>query len=294
MTNIVVPLVAVYRLNCPRPQDEVVVLSDECRKASFMGTGLKLSTSAMKTVFMDGETVGQVVPNERYFPPDAYLAVLVRYEQSFAKSPHDMRADASAEIAEMVSKVELAEPGLIIEKVFEDVVNPPGMYIASPEGPEKLTGRPDTPVETIAVGLGNFLSAHMPHSSDAKRRFKLASRWFQKGLQSANEIDRFLSLYVALEVYPSADSADVPGRVCTFVKTHLHPEHSLADIKSALSLGRIAGLRAEVVHDGLSSVSASRSSVPSDFMEIIEAVVRASLMNLLGGSYRGELRRWLS
>jgi hypothetical protein len=47
-------------------------------------------------------------------------------------------------------------------------------------------------------------------------RFRLSSRWFQKGRDEESMVDRFISWYISLEVYPSQGSTKVTENVRDF------------------------------------------------------------------------------
>ena len=124
-------------------------------------------------------------------------------------------------------------------------------------------------------------------------RFRLSSRWFQKGRDEKSMVDRFISWYISLEVYPSQGSTKVTENVRDFLAEEVLDNKNPSEVKKALNLGRITGLRSKIVHNGLSQMSEAEPDNPGEFLEIVESIVRVSLKSQLGLDYGGELDEWI-
>lgn len=288
------PLVVIYRANCPPPVKQKIIVNLPNETITLVSGSIKLSTSKMQTSFTDQGTVSALVNRDHEFPKDTYIIIEIRFFLEMGELPYEARTRAALRATEIATLIETSEPALLTDKIFEDVANLPGKFVASPEGPMTITARPSKDPDKIAIEVQNSISKCDELSSEKRAIFQLSSRWFQKGIHTLNEVDRFLSMFIVLEVYPACGSTDVPGKVCEWIKNDLNANDSIDLIKEKLALGRITGLRADIVHNGISMVSMSKVKVPSDFMHIVEILARLSISNQLGQKYNGELDKWLT
>ena len=130
-------------------------------------------------------------------------------------------------------------------------------------------------------------------NKEDRDRLILACRWFMKGHDTPNSIDKFLSWFISLEIFPCEGSADVPRMLRDFIHAHINNELEPGYIKRIMELGRISGARADIVHDGLCNIPNDRSQEFSSYIEKLEALVRVSIKHLAGMEYEGELDKWL-
>lgn len=281
------PFVVIYRANCPAPEHAKKILDLPDQTVTLVNSGLELSTSKMETSFTDHGTVSMLVNRDHSFQKDTYVIIEIKFFFESGEAPHEARSQASLRATEIAALIEISEPALLTEKVFEDVANLPGRYSATPEGPMTITARPPQQAAEIAVEVQNAIGKCDSLSTENRARFRISSRWFQKGMHTLNEIDKFLSLFIVLEIYPSFGSTDVPGKVCDWIGNELKERVSSELIKENLSLGRITGLRADIVHNGVSVVSMSKAKVPNDFIHIMEVLARLSIKHQLGQTYEG-------
>ena len=287
------PLVVIYRANCPSPKEAVKILDLPDQTVTLIHGGLKLSTSKLETSFNDQGTVSMLVNREHNFPRDTYVLIEIRFFFERGEVPYEARLRANLRASELACLIETSQPALLTEKVFEDVANIPGRFAATPEGPMTITARQPKSAEELMIEVQKAIGECDALHPYERARFQISSRWFQKGIHTLNEIDRFLSLFIVLEVYPAFGSTDVPGKVCEWIGRDLVSHIPKEFIKEKLFLGRITGLRADIVHNGVPVVSRSKVSVPHDFMEIIEVLARLSLTHQLRQPYNGELDKWL-
>jgi hypothetical protein len=193
----------------------------------------------------------------------------------------------------IASAVEATCPNLVAEKSFDEVVYPAGQYGSNNQGPMKFTGvLPMNPDSLVAV-IENAVAALDGLSDVARRKFELSSRWFWKGFETLDQVDRFLCWYIALEIFPADGTSDVPGRVRDFIQGMFFPEIAPADVKERLDLGRLNGLRANIVHDGIRMLGTGTVRDTSGLMLKLEAVVRATLRFQAGHAYDHSLDKWV-
>jgi len=287
------PLVSIYRVNCPPPDAEVTLIDRDLLKVKFLNGGINLSTSKMKTTFTEDGTASEMISRDHSIESDNYLIIENWFEVPAEDIPYEYRVEAEMESNKIASTVEISERSLISEKVFENVVNTKGRQVAMPKSPTKVTSRPFLKPEDFSQEVKSALEKLESLSGEEEERFRLSSRWFQKGMNEESMVDRFMSWYISLEVYPSKDSTSVKENVRDFLVREVFSNRSPGEVTSKLSLGRITGLRAEIVHNGLSEISKGDPDNPGEFLEIVECIVRVSLKNQLGIGYDGELNEWM-
>lgn len=283
------PLLAVSRLNCPPFNQQIQLLSTPKKKVTIAQGPIKFSSSHMHSNFTDTGTALTMNTQEHELPNATYLIVETMIE---INTNNDSRLQAGLEVSEVAALVEVWEPALIFEKVFEGVVNTPGKFIALGEAPIKITARPMISLEDLDQTLTDALEGLDNLSEEDRQRLQLASRWFRRGCDVDNEIDKFLSWFIVLEVYPSIGSADVPGMVRDFIVDNFYSETPKNIVKERIEIGRISGMRAQIVHDGV-ALSSRHNQEFSKLLEKLEVLARVALRNLAGGVYQGELDKWI-
>ena len=102
------------------------------------------------------------------------------------------RERVALRIAEVASLITLRHPHLLDEKIFEGVINVPGRFLVWSDGPIRLTAAPAVDPSDVISGFRNSIAAVQELDTETQYRFQLASRWFRRGHEVTNEVDRFL------------------------------------------------------------------------------------------------------
>ncbi|OFW33946.1 MAG: hypothetical protein A3J28_05665 [Acidobacteria bacterium RIFCSPLOWO2_12_FULL_60_22] len=224
------------------------------------------------------------------FPQGAFLLIQHSLDPT---SLDDEQVQASIRNSEVVALLDLEFGGLVVEKLFEGAVNRPGHVVFAPEGPVLLTARPSVTTEHLKSALSTGVAALGSLSTQDRQRLRLMSRWYRRARETLNQVDQFLFLYVAIEVFPASGTSDVPRAVRDFLAQHVFRDVDPSNVKERLMLGRITGLRANIVHDGTSSIAANEQKEFSEKLERLEAVTRECMGLLAGRSYSGSLDKWV-
>ncbi len=219
-----------------------------------------------------------------------YLAISHLFELGASPAA---RAQAALPLAELVTTIAIAHPGLLAEKIYEGVLEPPGMQTFFPEGPLTISSPLTLAPTTLTATLGTHTSSVRNLGRTCRGRIQLASRWYLRGCDARNPVDRLLFWFIALEVFPAAGTADVTAAVRDMLHTHVYPDLSARVVKERCGIGRITGLRALVVHDGLSYIDLPADPSFEASLEQLEAIVTVSLRLLLGLPPGNALDRWL-
>lgn len=208
-------------------------------------------------------------------PPGSYWVVELQFS---GVDPSSIRRLAALRVAETLSTIELRFEGIVLDRLFEGAINTPGgALIMLPEGPLRLTAAPVRDAEDVATQLTGDFRALASLPEDQRERFRLASRWFRRGREALNPIDKLLFWWTALEIYPAEGSKKVSRLVSELVAKHTYKGLSPQQIKTKLKLGRIEGKRADVVHKGQAFVHSSEEDEFSQYVDILDSVVTTCL-----------------
>jgi len=203
------------------------------------------------------------------------------------------QAQARIQNSELIALLDLEFSGFVVEKLFEGAVSRPGHFTLAPEGPMKVATSRSISVDqlklALSAGTDRLLSLH----THDRQRLRLMSRWYRRAKETLNRVDQFLFLYVAIEVFPASGRTDVPGAVRDYLAQHVFPSTPPFEIKERLMLGPIAGFRAEIVHDGKSSVASSEEKDFSEKLQCLEVIARECMSLLAGRPYSGSLDQWV-
>lgn len=274
------PYVGIFRLNAPDPPSPLVLpQTDRCRIEIRPGP-LAFSISVPITKFTGDSAFATIGIEEKRLPEGVYLLIEV-LSQDGAGIPGDP-SNRPAGIAEVITAVELAAPNLVVEKAYEGIINRPDAIGLASDGPMVLSARGPTDLTQSAPLISEILLKVQALPPDRRDRFQLASRWFRRGIEARNLIDKFLHWYIALEVYPCEGKQDVPGGLRDYLKAHFFPEEDPGALSTAFNLGRIAGFRADIVHNGKANVPLNETPRISGYLRTLEVLVRASLGEMLG------------
>ncbi len=281
---------AFYRLNMAPPADQVRLLASEDLVATLLPGPFAFSHAVPVRQQDNGSVAMLTAIEERATAPGCYLAV------SVLSPPGTMpprREDLALPIAELVATLELAYPLLVEERVFEGALVEPGHVTVLPEGPIRIS----TPWSLVPDDLSEAIVAQRERASGLPRedrtRLQLAARWFLRGLEARNPVDRFLYFFISLEIFPARGSADVVRSVRELLARRVYPELAPDLIMERTKIGRIVGLRARIVHDGLAFVDIPPSPDFEDLLQKLEAVVTVSMRLLAGLPPGPELDLWV-
>jgi hypothetical protein len=129
-------------------------------------------------------------------PRDTYLVIEFMVSLDGGLS----RRVAGLRVAEVVGLIELCLPGLLIQKIYQGAVNTPNGMTLWLEGPVRVVGRSVRAGAVIGASLGSELIALTRLDAGSRERFQLASRWFARGLETLNQIDKLIYFWTVLEI----------------------------------------------------------------------------------------------
>jgi hypothetical protein len=203
-------------------------------------------------------------------------------------------SEARARASEIVTMIDLEYKRMVSQKVFDGVVNEPGNYVMYQDGPEIVSAMPTVPPEHLKQVIDSGISRLSSLSFEQRSRVRLMSRWYRRAQETLNQVDKFLYLYVVIEVYPAAGETDVPRFVRDYLGVNAFPNIDKSIVKDRLKLGRITGFRASIVHDGKESISEGEATEFRELLKILECVAYECLNLASGRSYQGSLDEWVS
>ena len=224
------------------------------------------------------------------FPQGAYLATAQRV---VFDDGGEAQARARVAVAEVTAVCDLLFPGWVVEKAYEGQVNVGNSCAVIPEGSVSLRSwTPRTYSEIQEQFRTGYLSLQSLPQAE-RERYRLMSRWYRKATETDNPIDRFLFLYMSLEVFPARGTADVPRHVTALLHRSAFSELSPGVVKDRLGLGRLAGMRARIVHDGKVVIPNAERLAFDAGLRILEGVAHECLNLLANRQYTGQLDRWV-
>lgn len=282
--------ITVYRLMDYGDQEDLT-LSHLGMRCSVIFTRSEFSLSQGYPQFRadpEGSSVVVAIKNIQ-FESGPYLVI----EQTVDLHGAPYRQIARELAAEIAGVLEVLAPSIVREKVFEGVVSTNESIAMSLDGPIMISPIKSIKLRSLAQELCERHSEIANLSPHDRGRFRLASRWFFKSLQTYDLVDKFLSLYVALEVHPAANTSDVPMALRDYLRANLFPALTASEIKVRLQLGQLAGYRAKIVHDGLVDLDDTSGKELTGHIRRAEAMVRACLGVLIGLPDPDLLKKWI-
>ena len=284
------PFLSVYRLAAPPPQMKIQLLVVNAAKLLLFPGPFQVERAV--PVHHYGDRVVEMTMGTELvsFPQGAFLVMQQEVNRSVGGGE---QMEARLRSSEIVALLDMDFRGLVAEKLFEGAVTSPGHFIWAPEGPVRLTARPSVTPEQLTSALSDGVAALDSLPPPNRERLRLMSRWYRRAQETLNQIDKFLFLYIAIEVFPATGRDNVPNAVRDFLAQHVFPDIEPSAIKERLMLGPITGLRADIVHDGKSSITASEQAEFPERLVRLEAVTRESMGLLAGRPYGGTLDKWV-
>lgn len=213
-------------------------------------------------------TVGelQLLPGERY------LALTARSKDiSPAAIPHIEDA-----IDRVVAHLSIAfQPHLFFEQVYR------GPLWESPQkGWVSMAMRPGVAISTDSAQFLEKLS-HMNKAlsadSELARRYNLMARFYSRSLQYDPSEEKFLLLWTALEIFPMCNTSHI-SRLIEYLSTIT--ERTFDSVKEKLEIGRLYGVRSNLVHDGILPLEDRHL-----LFKRLELVVHAVMRSMCGLAY---------
>lgn len=125
--------------------------------------------------------------------------------------------------------------------------------------------------ETFSL-LSEAIEHFMALDPEQRQRLSLASRWYVKATRE-EELDKFISFWIALEVLAMPNESNVRPALQRLADIY---EIDFADARETFPLGRLQGIRSNIVHDGRTPALAR---VVNDF---VAAVYRDLAKDQLG------------
>lgn len=276
--------VAVYTLNSPLGNVEGEIYRTGAHTLIVKTGPFEVQTSQLAHFFRSDGHGLQMQPMPVIFPNGRYLIIYTEREFSGSSA----YASASVEVNGVAAKLTILFPGLLAERKFEGFIDRPGEhYMVAGPGPMRLIARPDDDPQDVAQALAEFNTTLGEQPLDKRERFRLAARWYAQGYSSDALIDKLLSWYTSLEVHPAAGTTDIPGSVRDYLHKNLYADIDPGALKERCLIGRIAGVRADIVHNGKAHVDTTEADEYGRYLDALERIARTCL-RLLGGLPPGD------
>lgn len=145
----------------------------------------------------------------------------------------------------------------------------------------------------VAVDPPDLERKKLPHLKAARKldpnvdaRFGLMSRFFAKALTYEPSEEKLLFLWTVLEIYPMTDTTDIRPVSELLAQIIGRPPEL---VKERLGIGRLFGLRSDLVHNG--KLSLSREQL-GETIEKLDNICVEVLRHISGESYRGTLEKY--
>lgn len=275
---------AVYRVNLPPPERDVYSENDPDFQVLLSCGPVEFSHS-VPVIEYEPPGVGMTMAERHVeLPRDSYLLIRTNVQTA---DPASARMTAALRIAEATCLFDLTYPGLIAERLFHGAVNEPGQYLFLPEGPLRLSAQPKRDVTIVAEEIAERLASLDKLAAGERERFRLASRWFRRGQETLNQVDKLLFLWTVLEIYPAQGFMEVSDRTCELLSDRVYDDLTAQDIKSKTDIGRIEGMHGRIVHQGKAFVAPNEMNEFSSHLDRLEAVC-ATCLRILAGIPAGE------
>jgi hypothetical protein len=268
-----------YRLNWAAPREPAQLLRDEQSYVRAENCQPRL---------LSGDVAVEYVGTQAEIAPVHVVSELARgnYLSLQTKLPRDAGGGAvlaaKARHAGLAASLELRWPGIVERCVWEAILQTPGVFHLATDGPRRFHAPIAASVADLQSGYVDARRATEALPPERRSRFELASRWYMRGVDADSPIDRFLFLFIALEVYPATDTTDVVRAVTELVNREVAPSLSSADVKERIGIGRIFGIRSDIVHFGLAVVDVTRSPDFDRRLQQLEAIAQVCMRVLAG------------
>ena len=270
---------AVFQANLPSPESPIEVFSGQDMRVTLDPGPLSFTYSVPNVRLRPPGVVATPKNRRIVLPQGSYVVIDLELPERLGAHPGRY---AALRVSEAAALVELRYRPLLSEKIYQGPVDRPGETVFLPENPLRLVARPALEPETVASTLGPDFEAIAKLNEQPRQRFQLASRWFMRGVEAPNSVDKLLSWWTVLEIYPSEGEMDVSNSAAGLIRKQLYPKLDTSDVKAKLRLGQIEGKRGDIVHQGIAYVPEDEEKTFDEYLERLEAVVIACLRLLAG------------
>ncbi len=291
---------AIYQINIPQSYEggPFTISYKDDSDVSVISTNQGLALEYPTTIRQfSADGISHVMAHHTTFiPPGLYLAITIvmKFNNLW---PNKGRTVLAVEISKIAAAIEISNPGLLGKKEYEGFSvsqdNTAGhvSYIEE-EGPMEVNSLEMRNIDILMSEIGNSLSESKQASQENLERFGLASRWFRRGCESMNPIDKLLYWYITLEVFPAENTTRVPESVSELLNKEVYPDISPKRIKELIGIGRIAGMRADVVHSGQAFPDIGNAEFDKR-LDQLKDIVYVCMRILSGRPPGNELDRWI-
>ncbi len=278
----------IYQANLPTLKEPLEIDLGE-QRITFQRGPLSFSYSVPVKSFGAGAASLRLGQRKVSLPAGSYC----RIEALIKEMTGSERERVALLVTEAATLITLRSPSLLDEKLFEGVVAPPGAQIIWPEGPITLTVAPSLEPETIMADFKDDLTKIQELSSEDRSRLQLASRWFRRGNEALNPVDRFLFWWTVLEVYPAKARTKVVNYTIDLIKERVYPHKDRQDVKSMLEIGQMSSARDRIVHSGQAFVEDSERKVFDERLKKLRATTTVCLRLLAGIPHGDDLDQFM-
>ncbi len=282
------PYMSIYRVTMTPPNECLTVNEGDIRMTLTAGP-LSFSYSVPVKRFKPGGASMTFGARQINLPNGSYI-VLETLIKSFTDSERERVALAIAEVASLIT---LLHPHLLEEKLFEGVVSPPNTAVIWSEGPLTLTASPSITPETVVSTFQKDFSKVQKLDANDRTRLQLAARWFRRGHEVLNQVDKFLFWWTVLEIYPAKGTIHVARETANLLQLSIYVTMTTSEIKTKLELGPMHSMRGNIVHKGQAFVEDSEQSIFERRLEKLRATATVCLRLLAGMSPGDGLERFI-
>ena len=247
MEPIMVPYVAIYSAPMVSLDTKVEVRTPESDFCLTLIQGpLFFSYSVPVKSFGSGSAAMTIGERQFSLPGGSY--VIISTEADIRTSSE--RERVALLVAEAAGLITLRYPHLLHEKLFEGVTNAQGHSVIWREGPITLLASPATPAAEVVRDFTADFSSFARLPAGMQHRFQLASRWYRRGHESINQVDKFLFWWTVLEIYPRKKGTAVAATIKQTLQDEAFPNMSMQRIGQNLRISSIYRERIRIVHEG--------------------------------------------
>lgn len=138
---------------------------------------------------------------------------------------------------------------------------------------------------TRITELENALRGSENLAAPERDRLLLSLRWYWKAVQERRDVDKYIALWIALEVLVTKGKENnVVDLTRDFLQRGLLPQFDKGVVKQRLKIGALYGLRKDIVHNGLNRLPEERSDYLDRLQEIVQEIIRCNLSLASPGS----------
>lgn len=283
-----VPYVAIYRAYNPPPTQSFSVDSRFGVRVTMTPGPIEFTHPTPLVRTRSGGNSIVLGRNEISLPTDSYVLI----EAPLVSLDEAQRQRVILRVAEAASLLTLRTPYLLSEKIYEGSLASAGRAVLFREGPMRLSVGPAVEASEILDDFARDLSTAEGLADSQYQRFLLASRWFRRGYEAENWVDKFLFWWTVVEVYPGEGQPNTVKRIRDVLAGELFTDRDTGDVKQLLRLGHIYELRKQIVHQGRAFAGISDGDF-GDLLDRLQAIATVCLRLLAGLPPGDDLDKYL-